>query len=39
MIRTMVLTLAILAAIDRLMFGGAYAQIAAQVIDSILRHF
>jgi hypothetical protein len=30
--------LAVLAAIDKLMFGGAYMRLARQVVDAFLRH-
>jgi hypothetical protein len=39
MMRSVAMTLAILAAIDHLMFGGAYTSIVKQVAHSILLHW
>jgi hypothetical protein len=39
MMRSVAMTLAILAAIDHLMFGGAYTHLVKQVANSILHHW
>jgi len=38
MLRSAAIALAALAAIDSLMFGGAYMHIVRQVVDSVLQH-
>lgn len=38
MLRSAAVALAILAAIDSLLFGGAYTHIVEQIADSILQH-
>ena len=38
MFRTMAMTLAILAAIDHMMFGGTYTRILEQGLDTLVRH-
>ena len=38
MIRIVAVALPVLAAIDSLMFGGAYTHLVKQVVDSVMQH-